>query len=278
MNNNFTVCLTHDVDRVHKGYQKFTRFISSLFNYDFEKTVYHLLSVFSKEDPYWNFEKIIEIEERNKVKSTFFFLNESMDHNFFKPNTWKLSLGRYSIQDINVRRYINWLDKNGWEIGLHGSYNSYKNYKMLKDEKLNLESIVGHDIIGIRQHYLKINHRTWGLQAKVGFIYDSSYGYTNRIGFRGEKLYPFYPLNHDRKFKVFPLAIMDFGIMKQNYRIKRIKELIDYAYENQAVLVVNWHQRVFNDKEFPDFIKKYEFLIAECKKRNANFKLLRELI
>ena len=49
------VCLTHDVDRVKKSYQYITHFAKTLRSY-------HLLSFFPKEEPYWHFEKIMEIE------------------------------------------------------------------------------------------------------------------------------------------------------------------------------------------------------------------------
>lgn len=56
----FAVCLTHDVDRVKKSYQYLAHFAKTL-------RYYHLLSFFLKEEPYWHFEKIMEIEEKYEI-------------------------------------------------------------------------------------------------------------------------------------------------------------------------------------------------------------------
>ena len=73
INKRFVVCLTHDVDRIRKSYQYITHFIKT-------GKLYHIASLFSKKNPYWKFNKIMEIEERYEVRSTFFFLNESTVH------------------------------------------------------------------------------------------------------------------------------------------------------------------------------------------------------
>ncbi|MFW6173101.1 MAG: hypothetical protein ACOC5T_05095, partial [Elusimicrobiota bacterium] len=119
-NKKFAVCLTHDVDRVKKTYE---------FIYNFLKTrrSYHLRSIFEDEEPYWNFEKIMEIEDKYHVKSTFFFLNEKRDFKSFSLKKFISSLGGYSFYEDKIAEMIQKLHRNGWEIGLHGSYNSYIN-------------------------------------------------------------------------------------------------------------------------------------------------------
>jgi len=41
-------------------------------------------------------------------------------------------------------------------------------------------------------------------------------------------------------------------------------------------LVINWHQRSFNENEFPEYKKAYCDIIEECKKRDAIFKTLKD--
>jgi peptidoglycan/xylan/chitin deacetylase (PgdA/CDA1 family) len=248
----FGLCLTHDVDRVKKSYQYITHFVKT-------GRPYHFLSLFQKNEPYWNFEKIMEIENKHNVKSTFFFLNESGSASFFFPKEWKLYLGRYNMLDSHIVAIIQKLNDNGWEIGLHGSYNSYNNENMMILEKEALERIINNEVIGIRQHYLNLKiPETWKFQDKIGF--------------RNEKYHPFTPFN-DSSFLVIPLAIMDVLLFNCAKNIddawKKCEELIDIAEKNRGILTVLWHQRVFNEKEFPGWSLIYEKIIESCKEKNA---------
>jgi len=277
VNKEFSVCLTHDVDKVYKSYQYITHFIRSLRKKDFRRSRYHLFSIF-KSNPYWNFDRIIKIENKFFVKSTFFFLNESIKFNIFKVDNWKLSVGNYRVDRYpKLREMICWLDRNGWEIGLHGSYNSFIDISLLRKEKTCLEKIIGHEIIGIRQHYLKLNDNTWKIQENAGFKYDASFGFTQKVGFRDDKIYPFSPHRvNNYKFIVFPLAIMDLPLMNIANYWDVFLEIIKLAQKNEGLLVINWHQRVFNEVEFPNYSKTYIRIIEECKKRNARFYTLGE--
>ena len=267
------IALTHDVDRIRKHYQYITHAIKCLVKKDLRGCLYHLGSTFESE-PYWSFPTIIKIEKEYNVKSTFFFMNETIKFDLFDKLNWKLSLGRYSLVNPKIVKMIKYLDENGWEIGLHGSYNSYNNYQLLKSEKEILENIHKHDVNGIRQHYLKLDSKTWEIQKSLGFRYDSTFGYTDNIGFKEEKYMPFRPFNDS--FTVFPLVIMDDCIMSKPDKFAEFLRLADIAEKENGILVINWHQRDFNEKEFPNHSKFYIKMIEEGKKRNASFRTLIE--
>jgi peptidoglycan/xylan/chitin deacetylase (PgdA/CDA1 family) len=273
-----TVCLTHDVDRVKKTYQYFSKPFQSLLKMNFNLFFKQLLSIFKK-NPYWCFDKIITIEKKYNIKSTFYFLDESISFNLFNYDTWKLSLGRYKLDDKNIIKIIKKLDTEGFEIGLHGSYNSFKDINLLKNEKKKLENILNKKIIGIRQHYLNLDKDTWKLQAQAGFKYDSSFGHLRKIGFKENKFHPFRPFKD--YFTVFPLVIMDANLFQNDQSItsilKECNKIIDIAIEKNAILVINWHQRVFNEQEFPKFKEIYEKLILKLKSKNANFQKLEKV-
>jgi len=267
------IALTHDVDRVKKSYQYLSYFLKYFFNKEFKQALYHLNSFFYDE-PYWNFDKIIKIEEFYNVKSTFFFMNEEISFQLFKPNNWKLSLGRYKLSEHRIVAMIKYLDVNKWEIGLHGSYNSYKDKNLLRKEKNLLENILGHNVIGIRQHYLNLNSDTWAIQKSLGFKYDSTFGFNNKIGFKENKFTPFTPFDDD--FIVFPLIVMDSCFVATKTKWEEYLKLVDIAEEKGSILVINWHQRDFNEKEFPEHSKYYRLIIEEGIKRNAAFRTLSE--
>lgn len=265
------IALSHDIDRTKKTYQFFTKPIRTLFNGNF-KHFKELLATSFRRGNYWTFDDIIEIEKSFNIKSTFFFLNESINFNVFEPKSFVLSHGRYNIHEPKIVNLIRWLDNNGWEVGLHGSYNSFQNLELLKNEKAELEGILGHSIDGIRQHYLNLNKDTWHNHFVAGFKYDSSFGYTREIGFKEGRYQPFKPL--DDEFIVVPLVVMDACFMSLPNRWERIDELMDICEKENAILVVNFHNHVFNNNEFPGFRDAYIRIIEKGIERNGDFQTI----
>ena len=76
------IALTHDVDRVVKTYQYITHPLKKLLNGNLNEFSYQLKSILIK-NPYWCFPEIIKIENEYNVKSTFFFLHESIPFDLF---------------------------------------------------------------------------------------------------------------------------------------------------------------------------------------------------
>jgi peptidoglycan/xylan/chitin deacetylase (PgdA/CDA1 family) len=273
----FYLCLTHDIDRTDKGLQCLTQSIRYLVKGDLKTSCYHLFALFLN-NKYWNFQKIIDIEKKYGVKSTFFFMDESIKFNLLDVKNWKLSLGRYRMDDLRIRKVISFLDRNGWEIGLHGSYNSYKNLELLKTEKIKLEKILNHEVIGIRQHYLNLDGKTWKKQEKAGFLYDATFGFKKKVGFKCNKFKPFFPLGKNNNFMVIPLAIMDKNIMKKKNIKGTYLKIISDVEKKKGVLILNWHQICFNEKAFPGYAKLYEDIIKECVRRKAKIVRCKDLL
>jgi peptidoglycan/xylan/chitin deacetylase (PgdA/CDA1 family) len=268
------VALSHDVDRIKKHYQYFTYPIKALLKGDVKTALYHYASCFYPE-PYWNFPDIIKIEEDFGVRSTFFILDETLPFKLFNKRNWQLSLGRYKISNKKLQETVKFLDKNGWEIGVHGSYLSYQNEALLKKEKQNIENIVGHEIVGSRQHYLNWDENTWNIQRACGFKYDSTWGLNNAIGFKENKIRPFKP--YQDYFTEIPLIVMDTEYIPTKNRWEKTLELMDILEENDGIFVINWHQRAFNEKELPEYRSSYIKIIEECKRRNAHFATMGEI-
>ena len=219
----------------------------------------------------------MEIEDKLGLRSTFYFLNETYPFHPWKLRSWRLALGYYDMLDPSIQRVIRDLDGHGWEIGLHGSYLSFRDVNLLKKEKAALESIVGHRVLGIRQHYLNLDHDTWARQAEAGFLYDASFGFTDDIGFKDNRFQPFMPLPNQR-FYVMPLAIMDGCVIRRKNPLADALKVVDLAKDQGACLVLNWHQERFNEREFPGWLDLYVRLIKECRARNAEFVTIGEYI
>ena len=273
----FALCLTHDVDRVCKTYQYFTHFIKHLKNSDYSGAMNQIKSVLEKlrgNEPYWNFEDIINIENKWAAKSTFFFLNEKGKPSLSSLRTWVLFTGRYKINNPEIVKTIKELYKQDCEIGVHGSYESYKDKTRLGNEKKELEEITGEQIQGIRQHHLNLEiPQTWRMQEDVGFKYDTTLGLKDDIGFRGGTCFPFHPFDSESekslKLLEIPLIIMDSALLSKENVWDECRALIDIVENLGGVLTILWHQRVFNDNEFPNWSKIYERLIALGEERGA---------
>lgn len=270
----FSVCLTHDIDRLYKTYQYITHDVKKM-------KLGKLKGLASNPNPYWMIPDLLNIESKYGVKSSFFFLQETMKPTPTKPRTWMLSMGRYQFKDPKVAALIREVDEGGWDVGLHGSYNSYLDYDLLAWEKDQLEQVLGHKIVGIRQHYL--NNKipvTWQIQKKAGFVYDATYGKLDGSGFIDEHDRPF--IDKETGMFVIPLAMMECYLFEQagynpDEAWKICLQHIDEAEKKGSVLTVLWHQRMFNENEFHGYRKVYEQLIAECKSRGAEFLTCQQL-
>jgi len=275
----FAVCLTHDVDRVKKTYQYFTRFFRFLSRFQIMKAINEIknsLVLLDKieNNPYWGFERLIELENQYGVKSTFFFLNEYGKVKLFDRQTWKLYLGRYSLKSPDIVKIIKRLDSDGFDIGLHGSYNSFLNKNLLKTEKYDLECVLGKEINGIRQHYLNLEiPKTWLIHEELGIKYDLTYGYRNRDVFDNTHYYPFFPF-YKSSFLVIPLSIMDSDLTSNNIDLndnvwEECVGMVNNVENIGGVLTLNWHQERCNDMEFANNFSLYEDILKMCLEKDA---------
>ncbi|WP_318571106.1 polysaccharide deacetylase family protein [Salinigranum marinum] len=266
----FALCLTHDVDRPYKTWAQSAYYALA------ERDPAHLTSLRPGTRPYWQFERIMRLEDELGVRSAFYFLNEP--HLFGQgpsvwtdPTRWIQHLGRYDLARPEIVDVIHALDEGGWEVGLHGSYGSYADPDRLASETRVLESVLGHGVDGVRQHYLNLDGTdTWRAQRELGFNYDASLGSATEYGFaNGYGVHrPF-----DDEFVTFPLTAMEVALPDPGESFERAAtecdRLVEEAADNDAVMTVLWHPRFFNEQEFPGFGRLYRHLVEQAKERGA---------
>lgn len=269
------VCLTHDIDRIDKSYQYVTKPLRALKKGNFSLFFKLIWATLTIRCPYWGFDIFMRIEEEHGVKSTCFFLNESIKPQLKKPGSWKLAFGRYSIHDKRIVEIIKQLDADGWEVGVHGSYRSNSNEELLQQEKKTLEAIVGHEVIGIRQHYLNFAENTFDIHCRCGFKYDSTWGLTKGIGFKEGKVKPFFPVA-SADFCEIPLTVMDTPFAETPDRWQVFEKIADEIDRNDAYLVINYHNNYFSDSDFLGYDKDYVKLIESLQARGAQFMTMKE--
>ncbi len=266
--NSFALCLTHDVDRPYKTYQSPYYAVRN-------RSLSHLLDVLPGRNPYWSFDRIRAIEDGLGVRSAFYILDEESlftdrpRRELLDPKAWSLYTGRYDIEDARIVDLIHELDDGGWEIGLHGSYNSYRDRNRLREQKRRVEAILGRRVAGGRQHHLNLSiPETWEHHAAVGLRYDASLGSATEYGFEhGYGLHrPF-----DDEFAVFPLTAMEISLPIEGDPDRAwaaMEDLLVEAEANAAVMTVLWHPRFFCS-DTPNHAPLYRRLIERALERGA---------
>ena len=135
--------------------------------------------------------------------------------------------GCYSIDEPAIRRLVRQIHQRGHEIGLHPSFNTFRNAATTIREADQLREVmkaegVDQDWIGGRQHYLRwenpITARNW---EAAGMAYDSTLGYAEHPGFRCGICYeyPLYDVLERKRLNLRerPLVVMECSVMSELY-------------------------------------------------------------
>ncbi|WP_236044607.1 polysaccharide deacetylase family protein [Haloarcula nitratireducens] len=265
----FALCLTHDVDRPFKTYQ-------SVFYALTRQDPSHLLDLAPWRTPYWTFDELLDFERGEGVRSAFYILDEQSLFTDRPPaewltmEGWQLYAGRYDIEDERIRGLLSKLLDGGWEVGLHGSYESVDDRERLAAEKDHLETVLGESVLGGRQHYLRLEEpETWEHYRDLGLQYDTTLGSPTEYGFT-DGYEPFRPFGDE--FVVFPLTAMEAALPDPSDSFEAAwaacKSLLSEAEANDAVMTVLWHPRYFSS-DHPGFDRLYRRLVRTALDRGA---------
>jgi peptidoglycan/xylan/chitin deacetylase (PgdA/CDA1 family) len=291
----FALCLTHDVDFVSrialspKAARQTLRGMVKSKSTPFKKAVnlvrlggqlslqHFLLS--GKDDPYWQYEKWLELEDRFGFHSTFYFFPSPLSRAHEWDCSYQLSdTVKYHTKKVTVSEMIREIKKSGWEIGLHGSYYSALDQDLLTSQKKTIEEAAEESIISTRQHFLHYDVRiTPKLQANAGFKTDSTQGFNRSIGFRSATSFPYYCWDFDQEntgpMLEIPQHIMDGGLFTENaleynsdLAIKHSIQLMDEVESVGGCLTLSWHPHNITNGMWWNV---YKTLLEEASRRNA---------
>lgn len=271
----FAVCLTHDVDAVKK-YKVYPPLLTigslALRHKDLRRIFATIVDYFRAKlgkDPYDNFSYIMNLENKYGFKSSFYFGSGGNT----KYDT------SYSTNDSYIISLIKTLQEEGFEIGIHPSFNSYNNFQMLRLEKERLGKASGKAVLGGRQHYLRWKTPdTWGILEKVGLRYDTTLSFADREGFRSGICFPYKPfdITQNRILDIWelPLTVMDASLFDyQNLSpeegFQRIKNLVHVTKKYHGVFVLLWHNSSLNDLKLLGSIEIYERTMEYLRRQNV---------
>ena len=162
-------------------------------------------------DPAHTFPFLLELTERRGLTGTYFFMTRP------SPD------GGYRLDDPWVRRLMREIAARGHEIGLHPSYETWRDPELTARELSALRAAAEDDGVrqdrwGARQHYLRWeNPVTWQNYEDAGLAYDSSLCFADRSGFRCGICHPYraFNLRSGRALAVWerPLQVMDQSLL-----------------------------------------------------------------
>jgi peptidoglycan/xylan/chitin deacetylase (PgdA/CDA1 family) len=175
-------------------------------------------------NPYYGIPKIMEIEEKFGIRSTFFFRPKYDD----------------GSEVDEYEKTIKSLLSHGWEVGLHS--NSTSTPQEVNLEKRTLEKTAGKPVYGSRVHYLKVSDNTFPNLAQAGIKYDSSLSFNKeQIDTRNTGY-----LVKDGLI-VFPVTFMDaylfsyMGLTEETivpFMVKTMEKMFDSGIQIMTLL---WH-------------------------------------
>ncbi len=164
-----------------------------------------------KPDPNDNFKQ--QFDTLSTLKANYFFL-----------------LGPYGNFDKNIsssnkrfQQLIKAVKAAGHTVGIHPSYASFLNPEAVLKQKQTLETIIGHEVIHSRQHFLKMQlPKSYQLLLEIGIQHDHSMGYSNTTGYRAATAQAFYwfdvSKNQSTHLYIHPFVVMDVAY-KQHHQL-----------------------------------------------------------
>ena len=267
--NNLAVCLTHDIDTCRSCWLEGS--FSELKKKRFLSIPKLIFKRILTKDDWFNFKEIAEIEEEFNATSSFYFL----------PRKGKSGMGKnadYNIQSKSIQNVISFLKEQKKEVGVHGSFGSHTDEKILQNDirRINSQSIIGN-----RFHFLMFDPgKTVDVLEKCDLKYDTSLSFAEHIGFRRGSCYPFYLYNFEKddisSVVEIPLIVMDTSLSSGKYMrldreeaLQKVCELMDETEKFNGVFTLLWHNTSFSDYKYTGWRKVYIDILAYGRKKNG---------
>lgn len=267
----FNVQPTIDIDQVFaiKG-KGFFRWIGacakSFLSFNFKKfRKLFAVKLANEKDPYDVYEKFENIHSKYKLTAVYFFL-------FSKKKTkYDINL---SVNNSSFRKVIQKLSIKSI-IGIHPSYYSKSNTRIIEDEINSLSAISSQLIDSSRQHYLKFKlPYSYKALMAIGIQNEYSMGYATMPGFRASTSlsYFFYDLTQEQIsfLKIHPFSVMDTTFKhylntSPSEAYTKICQIIDMIKSVNGQFIPLWHnESMSNYAEWEGWQDVYESMLGYC--------------
>ena len=247
------IILTHDVDAVSKTIPirikqgAFTLFnalkeLSKLNIARSGKNLYKAMRFIFGKDDWWKLDELIGIEKKAGLKSIFHFYADPRPKNLkrwlFDPS--------YDINKNKIANFIKSINKDGFTIGLHPSFDSWDRDDIIAMQRDKLNGILAQPVTQCRQHWLKFSwENTWHSQEMAQLTLDTTLAFNDKSGFRNAAAISWKPWNLT-KLNAIPTILMDSHLFDYN---SLEEEEIDIHIENwlseikyvRGTAAILWH-------------------------------------
>ena len=163
----------------------------------------------------------------------------------------------YDICSDGMRAELRAFAEGGWTVGLHQSFDAWRDGAAMVTQKHRLETALGHPVSFCRQHWLHFSWaQTWAAQVEAGLEHDSTLGFNDRPGFRGGHALAIAPRDPRSgtalMLEATPMVLMDSHFY--DYAggdapppDQAMKPWIDEIRAVGGVATVNWHTHTITD-------------------------------
>jgi hypothetical protein len=217
-------------------------------------------------DPDFTFDYIFELERKHQLKTIFFWLVADYAKYDTNTPTKNKAFQNLILKIVKTNR-----------IGIHPSYASNLDIKILAKEKLRLESISQQKIIRSRQHFLKLYFpQTYQNLLQQNIVSDYSMGFSDDVGFRAGTSQSFFwfdlSKNESTQLKIFPFAAMDVTL--KNYlklspeaAIETLENLKNEVQKVNGTFTTLWHNSSLSESDdWKNWRNVYEKIVENATK------------
>lgn len=170
-----------------------------------------------KSDPNYTFDYQMGMAEKYGLSHAFYFI---CGHSSSRD-------GYYQLSDPIIESLLTDIANRGHEIGIHFSYNAYKNKTTMTGELDHLKKTLEHlgiksPIFGGRQHFLRFEMpKTLQIWNELGLAYDSTMCFAEHSGFRAGTCseFPVFDVLERKQLRLIerPLIIMECTFLDEKY-------------------------------------------------------------
>jgi hypothetical protein len=268
--NSFRFIPTYDIDTaysfLHKGWKRsLGGLVRSMVNGEWS-TARERINVLrgKKSDPFDAYEWLDSLHLYCRVKPYYFFLVAKEQKGYDK---------NISPDEPELQELIEY-HASGNFVGIHPSWQSGDDKKLLKEEIEWLEYIAEKKIVHSRQHYIRFTlPETYNRLIAAGIQKDFSMGYGSVNGFRASvaSSYYWYDLYNEEQtgLQIFPFCFMDANsFYEQKYTAQQaMEELLNYyriIKKVNGLMITIWHNNFLGtDKQFAGWKEVYEIFLKE---------------
>ena len=263
----FSVCLTHDIDFIGIRNHKFDH---TMLGFVYRATIGSLHNFFRRRLP------LRQALKNWRAVASLPFVYFGWVKDFWEPFDWYLKAEKdlpstYFLVPFKGKSGEKVPGQNGYtravayevgehsealamlrhagsEIGVHG-IDAWHSVDSGTNERNKISGVIGAPATGIRMHWLLQDRNTAVVLEKSGYVYDSTAGYNNTVGYWAGTSQVYRPLNAKELLEL-PVEIQD-GALFYPQRLdlstsgaeKLCRSLIGNAEKFGGVLTTIWHDR-----------------------------------